>query len=267
MRLALIACVVSMTAVVSAQTGTKGAPVTKGAAASPPPHQTPAPPRPAPPPAAPRTVPPPIIFPQPPVTPPPAGGLTPPVVFTPPLPAGARPVDMFRTGTGRRDPYRTRFYAPGLVGYGGYGFGGYETSAPEPEAADAAAARPATGILRLSVTPASAQVFIDSYYVGTVADIEAGRALALAAGPHHLEIRAPDYQTLAVDIRIAPYDTLTYRAALERVPPAAPSARSGSAAAAPMYLIPNCYLGNVPPRPNRLPSGCDIKRVQVLGAR
>ncbi len=34
-----------------------------------------------------------------------------------------------------------------------------------------------------------------------------------------------------------------------------------------MYLIPNCYLGNVPPRPSRLPSGCDITRVQVLGAR
>jgi hypothetical protein len=31
-----------------------------------------------------------------------------------------------------------------------------------------------------------------------------------------------------------------------------------------MYLIPNCYLGNLPPRQNRLPSGCDAKRVQVL---
>src|SRR5262252_4813982 len=130
MRLALFACVVSMAAVASAQTGARGPAVTKGAAA------------------------PPIIFPQPTLTPPPAGGLTPPVVFTPPLPAGARPIDMFRIG--RRDPFRTRFYAPGVTGYGGYGgIGyGYEMTAPEPQAADAAAAaaRPATGLLRLSVT-------------------------------------------------------------------------------------------------------------------
>src|SRR5438105_423044 len=115
MRLALIACVISMTAVAGAQT------VTKGAGASPTAHQTPAPPRPAPapPPAAPRTTPPPIVFPLPPVAPPPAGGLTAPVRFTPPLAAGTPPVDMFRTG--RRNPYRTHFYAPGVAGIRGRG--------------------------------------------------------------------------------------------------------------------------------------------------
>jgi len=266
MRLALIACVASMTAVAGAQT------VTKGAAAAPPSHQTQAPPRPAPappPPAAPRTTPPPIVFPLPSVTPPPAGGLTPPVRFTPPLPAGTPPVDMFRTL--RRDPYRNRFVAPGLTGFGGYGISGYGIGAVDttamPADAGAAPAAAATGLLRLSVTPSDAQVFIDSYYVGTVADIEPGRVLTLPAGPHRLEIRAPGYQTIAVDIRIAPYETLTYRAALDRVPPAAPPSRPASAAGSPMYLIPNCYLGNVPPRPSRLPSGCDIKRVQVVGAR
>jgi len=266
MRLALIACVVSMTAVAGAQT------VTRGAGAAPTPHQTPGPPpRPAPPPpAAPRTTPPPIVFPMPSITPPPAGGLTPPVTFIPPLPAGSRPVDMFRNG--RRDPYRTRFFAPGLAGVGGYGVSGYgygigaDTTAM-PADAGAPAAPAATGLLRLSVTPGDAQVFIDSYYVGTVADIEAGRALTLPAGPHRLEIRAAGYQTVTVDIRIAPYETVTYRAALEHLPPAAPPSRPAAAAGSPMYLIPNCYLGNVPPRPSRLPSGCDIKRVQVLGAR
>jgi hypothetical protein len=34
-----------------------------------------------------------------------------------------------------------------------------------------------------------------------------------------------------------------------------------------MYVIPNCYLGNIPPRANRLPSGCDIKQVQVLAPK
>jgi hypothetical protein len=31
-----------------------------------------------------------------------------------------------------------------------------------------------------------------------------------------------------------------------------------------MYLIPNCYLGNVPPKAERLPQGCDVTRVQEI---
>jgi hypothetical protein len=119
------------------------------------------------------------------------------------------------------------------------------------------------------VTPLAAQVFVDSLYVGTVDDINAQRVLQLAEGPHRLELRAPQYQTVTVDIRISPYETVTYRAALEPMRPAAaaPAAPGVAAANAKMYLIPNCYLGNIPPRANRLPSGCDIKQVQVLGPK
>jgi PEGA domain len=265
MRLALIACVVSMSTVALAQRT-----VSKGAAAAPAPRQTQAAPRPPapPPPGPPRTTPPPIVFPLPSVTPPPSGGLTPPAPFTPPPAAGTPRIDIFRNG--RRDPFGTRFHTPGVTGFGGYGLGAVGAYATDTTAADTgavAAAPAATGLLRLSVTPDEAQVFVDSYYVGTVADVEAGRALTLPAGPHRLEIRAPGYQSIAVDVRIAPYETLTYRAALERIPPAAPPTRPAATSGSPMYLIPNCYLGNVPPRPSRLPSGCDITRVQVLGAR
>jgi hypothetical protein len=31
-----------------------------------------------------------------------------------------------------------------------------------------------------------------------------------------------------------------------------------------IYVIPNCYAGNVPPRAERLPAGCDITRVRIL---
>jgi len=192
----------------------------------------------------------------------------PPVPFTPPPAAGTPPRDIFRND--RRDPFRTRFHAPGVAGFGGFGYGvgSYAADSATAESGAAAAAPPtATGLLRLSITPDDAQVFVDSYYVGTVADVEAGRALTLPAGPHRLELRASGYQSLAVDVRIGPYETLTYRAALERIPPAAPPARPAATSGAPMYLIPNCYLGNVPPRPSRLPTGCDISRVQVLGAR
>lgn len=43
--------------------------------------------------------------------------------------------------------------------------------------------------------------------------------------------------------------------------------RVTAASAGPMYVIPNCYLGNVPPRQERLPLGCDINHVQVLGSK
>ena len=71
--------------------------------------------------------------------------------------------------------------------------------------------------------------------------------------------------TVAFDVRIESNETVTYRAALEpsrRQPPARAAAPPGPAR---MYVIPNCYLGNIPPRQDRLPSGCSTKQVRVIG--
>lgn len=128
----------------------------------------------------------------------------------------------------------------------------------------------AFGSLRLAVTPLSAQVFVDGYYVGTVDDVNARRELQIEAGTHRIEMRAAMHETLIVDVQVAPNETVTYRGTLDTMraaaPPPAPIVRSPAAAAAAlkMYVIPNCYLGNVPPRASRLPSGCDVKQVQVL---
>src|SRR5262249_61719737 len=95
-------------------------------------------------------------------------------------------------------------------------------------------------------------------------------------GPHQLDLRAIGHRPLRVDIVIVPRETLNYEGELEFVPPAAPEPRppAPAAQAAPvatgssvMYMIPNCYIGNVPPRSSRLPSGCDIKTVEVLGRK
>jgi hypothetical protein len=222
-----------------------------GAAPIPPTRVDPGPVRqPPPPPHTPRTVAPPIAFPFP---------------GTPfPLIGGRSSRDFrfsphFRNGIG---------YGDGSA-FGGFGYGFAPFYAGDPNATNAPAPPPqqprVTGLLRLAVTPESAQVFVDSFYVGTAADIEAQRALALDAGPHRLEMRAAGYETLTVDVRVAPYETITYRGALDPArAPAAQSARAAAPSSNPMYVIPNCYLGNVPPRANRLPSGCDIKNVQVL---
>jgi hypothetical protein len=211
-----------------------------------PPPQAPAPP------TRPNAAPPPVVLPFPPLMPPPAGGLTQPAGGLPP-----RVHDSFRLQ--RRNP----LFLPFGSGFFPYGYG-YADSTTAIDRTPMAPALPQTGLLRLAVTPASAQVFVDSYYVGTVADIDAQRVLQLEAGPHRIEFRAPQYRTLTVDIRVQPLETVTYRGALE---PERPQAVLPPAPAGPptvMYVIPKCYLGNLPPRQSRLPSGCDAKQVQVL---
>jgi hypothetical protein len=219
-------------------------------------------------PTAPRTppqpsVPPPITFPFPPVMQPPAGGLTSPVPFTPTDPT--RPArDLYRLPAG--EPFNTRSHRP-LPPFGGAFFGpvyGTPESAGPP-ARVAPAPLPATGLLRFDVTPESAQVFVDSYFAGRIADIDDQRVLTLAAGPHRIELRAAGYQPVTFDVRIDPNETIVYRAALERALPAA-LAPSDARPAGPtrIYVIPGCYAGNMAPRADRLPAGCNVKQVRVL---
>lgn len=212
-------------------------------------QRAPAPPQPANPP---QTVAPPIVYPFPPLMAPPAGGLT-------SQRTGESP--RFQTFAPLFFPYGSSVYAPYVTDYRRWKKRGAERIPPP--------APPAMGLLRFAVTPGTAQVFVDSYYVGTVDDINAQNVLTLEAGPHRIEIRAPQYRTITVDVRILPYETVTYRAALEPIPLAPPAPRAPAVAGppTPMYVIPNCYLGNVPPRPARLPSGCDINKVQLVGPK
>ena len=207
---------------------------------------------PAPPPSMPpaTSTAPPTVLPFPPLMPQPAGGLTPGVTFP------AKDHQVYSPNRSRRPG--------GLGAYGAYG-GGYfyapDTYAPTPT--PASAPEP-TGLLRLSGTPASAQVFVDGYYVATLSDIEERRVITLPSGPHRIELRASDYTPTTFDVRIDPNDTVTYRATLEHVRPQPPVRAVPPAGPAKMYVIPNCYLGNMPPRSERLPQGCDIKRVQEI---
>jgi hypothetical protein len=206
------------------------------------------------------SVPPPIVFPFPPLMPPPAGGLTSPVPFAPSDPT--RPAgDLYRLPSG--EPFNTRPLKP-VAPYGGAFFGAVYT-APESVGAPGRVtpAPPSTGMLRFDVTPAAAQVFVDSFYAGRISDIDDQRVLTLAAGPHRVELRAQDYAPVTFDVRIDPNETVVYRAALERARPSTPV---GPRAPGPkrLYVIPGCYAGNMAPRADRLPAGCDIKQVRVI---
>jgi hypothetical protein len=144
---------------------------------------------------------------------------------------------------------------------------GANTPALPPASAD----RAPTGTLYLDVQPSSVQLFVDGYYVGTADDLT--RGVQLEAVPHRLEFRAPGYDPLALDVNIPAEGVTTYRGALT-------PARTAAAAAAPMssseaaparpatfYVIPGCYLGNVPPKDAGLPPSCDESRAVTVPQR
>jgi len=89
--------------------------------------------------------------------------------------------------------------APGAVDAAPY-------DAPPPSPDDAAT-------IVLQVQPASAQVFVDGAFVGTVDDLQS--ALTVAPGVHRVEFRASGYDPIVVDVRVAPGGRITYRAALK----------------------------------------------------
>ena len=117
---------------------------------------------------------------------------------------------------------------------------------------------PVPGRLVLDLTPATAQVYIDGYYAGAPDDFGAARGGGLLeAGPHRLDISAAGYEAIAVDLMVTPGRPVTYRASLKALPP--PSQVPPST----FYLIPGCYMGNIPPKDAKLPATCDQSRTQT----
>ena len=113
------------------------------------------------------------------------------------------------------------YYDPFLSGYGysswySYGLPGlypsYSTYGDTPYPFDP---QGPTGRLRLKIEPADAEVYVDGYYAGIVDDFD-GRFqhLDMTPGSHHVEVRAPGYRPLQVDIIIQQRRTVVYRGVL-----------------------------------------------------
>ncbi len=105
-------------------------------------------------------------------------------------------------------------------GYGGFGFGGYYGGFYDPWYGypDPGYPYPAygaavdEGAVRIKVSPRDASVYVDGYDMGIVDDYDGLlQKLHLSVGPHHIEVRDPQYQTLTFDVRIAPDQTITCR--------------------------------------------------------
>jgi hypothetical protein len=132
---------------------------------------------------------------------------------------------------------------------------------------------PPGGELELHLVPSTAQVYIDRYYAGTVLDFDRPGGLAVEAGPHHIEIQAPGYETSAFEVKLLPDRRVTYREDLRPVSGGeaeaarAASVRSHEVPATTFYVIAGCYLGNVPPTEVPLPPGCDAAQVKTFASR
>jgi hypothetical protein len=93
------------------------------------------------------------------------------------------------------------------------------------------------------------------------------------AGVHALELREEGYEPLHTDIQVPQDASITYRAELKSSAPqpasaAEPTMPSPPPAPTTIYVIPGCYVGNVPPREAVLPAGCDASSaVELLPAR
>lgn len=134
------------------------------------------------------------------------------------------------------------------------------------------AEQPSLARLILDIHPPTAQVFADGYYIGIPEDFrfENGGAV-LDPGPHRIDILARDHQPVSFDVNLTRGQSATFRHTLTPItrpqttaPAPAVNAPPAAKRPATFYLVPGCYMGNVPPKEANLPATCDIARVVVF---
>jgi hypothetical protein len=105
------------------------------------------------------------------------------------------------------DPFANEPFSPAFIPIGGAG-GGYTSTSSNDEN---------KGALRLKVTPDKAKIYVDGGLVGSVYDyVGLFHKLHLEAGVHRVELQAPGYETLTLNVRIERGQTMTYKGKLEK---------------------------------------------------
>ena len=75
---------------------------------------------------------------------------------------------------------------------------------------------PVYGAVALEITPIDAEVYVDGSYAGYVGDFDGSRQpLTLTAGTHRVEVQAPGYAPLVIDVQVQPGQVIPYRGDLQ----------------------------------------------------
>ena len=112
--------------------------------------------------------------------------------------------------------YPITYYDPFYYPYDYYSYP-YYSSVPVPSGSVAVQPNPSSmGGLSFEITPASAEVWIDGNYYGTVDQFTpSSQPLGLPAGRHHIELREPGYQVSSFDVDIVPGQVIPFQGQLE----------------------------------------------------
>lgn len=74
---------------------------------------------------------------------------------------------------------------------------------------------PYYGGVSLEISPSNAEVYVDGSYAGWVEDFDGTQQpLTLAAGRHRIEVEAPGYEPLVMDVVVNPGEVVPYRGSL-----------------------------------------------------
>ncbi len=179
------------------------------------------------------------------------------------------PVDQFQVGPRFYSPFtdsrvRDRQRPPKFPrGLGFFPYGSYVAPWP-PYGPDALPLEEQPyGFLQLRIVPATAEVLVDGYYIGSADDVRRmGVGRPLEPGPHRVEVRAPGYETVTFEVRIVPEETIVYRRDLAASGPVLPAPVPGVPKT--FYVIPGCYAGDRPPASVRLPANCDAANARTI---
>jgi hypothetical protein len=128
----------------------------------------------------------------------------------------AFPYGYFGLGYGYGYPYGYDSYDYG------YGDPGYYSAAPAPAPAPGTYApnysssdSSQQGGMSFDIQPVDAAVFLDGKYVGAATDFGPQQPpLTVAAGRHHLDLRAQGYQTMSFDVTVVAGQVLPYQGAM-----------------------------------------------------
>ena len=116
-------------------------------------------------------------------------------------------------------PYPQSAYPPSGYPQSAYPPSGYPASGYPPPGSVGVQGpnQVTTGGVSFEISPDTAEVFVDGSYVGTVGHFTPmSQPLGLTPGRHRVEIRAPGYRTMDIDVDIVAGQVIPYQGVLER---------------------------------------------------